>query len=109
MQNKPLPMKLSPDEDSFLRHWIRDEWHYRDGLGAAKQLQVQHNAIPADLALLIAAAYPDPGEQQTIAMAEAPVDSPVWPWSGESLAARVRIAREILEERNSARASVAGE
>ena len=49
MPNKHQPMKLSRDEEIFLRHWIYDEAHYRDGTGPAKRLQREHRAIPADL------------------------------------------------------------
>lgn len=56
---KTLPLvKLSRDEELFLRHWMYDEVHYQDGLGPAKQLQVRYRAVPADLAVLIAAAFP---------------------------------------------------
>jgi len=62
MLNKHPQMRLSRDEEVFLRHWMYDEVHYRDGQGPAKRLQVQHRAIPADLAILIAAAIPDPAD-----------------------------------------------
>ena len=38
--NRPL-MKLSRDEEVFLRHWMYDEVHYRDGQGPAKRLQLE--------------------------------------------------------------------
>ena len=51
-------MRLSHDEERFLRHWMHDELHYREGQGLAKRLQLLHRVIPADLATLIAAAIP---------------------------------------------------
>jgi len=48
----------------LLRHWMYDEVHYQDGTGPAKRLQLQHRAIPADLAVLIAAAIPEPSDQE---------------------------------------------
>jgi len=32
-------MKLSPEEESFLRHWMYDEVHFQNGPGLAKQLR----------------------------------------------------------------------
>ena len=54
MPSKLLPMKLSGDEEHFLRRWIYDEVHYQEGMGPAKQLQLHHQVRPADLAILIA-------------------------------------------------------
>ena len=56
-------MKLSREEQLFLRHWMHDEVHYHDGTGPAKRLQLQYGAVPADLAVLIAAAISDISEQ----------------------------------------------
>src|SRR5438067_13392062 len=64
MPNKHPRMKLSPEEEAFLRHWMYDEVHYADGPGPAKQLQLHHGVAPADLALLIAAGIPDPADQE---------------------------------------------
>ena len=61
------PMKLSRDEELFLRHWIYDEAHFRDGVGPAKRLQIEHRIIPADLAAIIAAGIPDPQDQEIAA------------------------------------------
>ena len=63
MRNKHPLMKLSPEEMHFLRHWMYDEMHYQEGSGPAKQLQREHNAISANLAVIIAAALPDLAEQ----------------------------------------------
>src|SRR5262249_30826979 len=63
MPNKHLPMRLSPEEERFLCHWMSDEAHYQEGTGAAKRLQVEHQAVPAELAVIIAAAMPDLAEQ----------------------------------------------
>ncbi len=57
-------MKLSPEEETFLRHWMYDEVHYKDGVGPAKSLQVQHSVAPSDFATLIAATIPDPQVQR---------------------------------------------
>lgn len=58
-------MRLSRDEEVFLRHWMHDEVHYGEGTGPAKRLQLRHRAVPADLAVLIAAAIPDPSDQES--------------------------------------------
>jgi hypothetical protein len=64
MPNHSPLMKLSRDEELFLRHWMYDEVHYEEGPGPAKRLQLEHQAILGDLAMLIAAAIPDPIEQE---------------------------------------------
>src|SRR5947209_15822652 len=46
------PMKLSPEEETFLRRWMYDEVHYQEGPGPAKRLQVAHRVPPADLAAI---------------------------------------------------------
>src|SRR5262245_33658227 len=100
MPNKHLLMRLSREEEAFLRHWMYDETHYQDGPGPAKQLQVQHQAIPADLAILIAAAIPDLADQESAGLGPPPGEIPVWPWSEEDLRSRLALARAILAERN---------
>ena len=99
MRNKHPPMKLSPEEDVFLRHWMYDEVHYQEGPGAAKRLQVQHGAVPADLAVLIAAALPAPADQQAAGLGPPPAEAPTWPWSAEVFRARLTEARAWLAER----------
>jgi hypothetical protein len=89
-------MKLSRDEELFLRHWIYDEAHYQDGVGPAKRLQVQHHTTPADLATIIAAAMPDLEEQALAANGPPPSEPPVWPWSGETFRSRFLEARTVL-------------
>lgn len=96
MPNKHPLMKLSREEQLFLHHWMRDEVHYQDGQGPAKKLQLQHRAIPADLAMLIAAAIPDPDEQEALGIGPPPVESPRWPWSEESYRARLAEAQTVL-------------
>jgi hypothetical protein len=92
-------MKLSREEEQFLRHWMHDEVHYQDGQGFAKRLQLLHHAIPADLAILIAAAIPDPADQEAAGLTP-PADVPLtWPWSDEGFRARLAEARTILAER----------
>ncbi len=97
MPNTHLPMKLSHDEEVFLRHWMYDETHYRDGAGLAKQLQLQHRVPPADLALLIAAAIPDVTDQEAAGAGPPPVESPCWPWSVEAFSQRLAEARSTLQ------------
>jgi hypothetical protein len=89
-------MKLSRDEEAFLRHWIHDEARYEAGVGAAKRLQVQRGARPAELAIIIAAAIPDPSEQEAAALAPAPADPPKWPWAEESFQRRLAEAKALL-------------
>lgn len=89
-------MKLSLEEEVFLRRWMYDEVHYEEGQGPAKRLQVENQAVPADLATLIAAAMPDLAEQEAAGMAPPPAGSLIWPWSPHSLQARVAEARSIL-------------
>ena len=89
-------MKLSSDEESFLRHWMYDEVHYQDGPGPAKRLQLEHGAIPDDLSTLIAAAIPDPDDQETAGHGPPPGESPAWPWPGDLLRQRLVEARKAL-------------
>lgn len=92
-------MKLSPDEERFLRHWIFDEAHYEDGPGVAKHLQLANGAIASDIASLIAAGIPDVDIQKTAASTPPTVARPAWPWTEQSLQTRLSEAREILAER----------
>ena len=85
-------MRLSRDEESFLRHWMYDEVHYQDGPGPAKRLQLEHGAVPADLATLIAAAIPDAADQR---------NRPASASAGPS--ADVALARGLAGERGSRR------
>jgi hypothetical protein len=93
--SRPL-MKLSHDEELFLRHWMYDEVHYQDGAGPAKRLQLEHQAVPADLAIVIAAALPDPAVQEQAGIGPAPAERPKWPWTQETLRTRVSEARAAL-------------
>jgi hypothetical protein len=72
MPNKRPLMKLSRDEEVFLRHWLYDEFNYESGPGPAKQLQLQHRAIPADLSILIAATIPEPADQKAACLGLSP-------------------------------------
>jgi hypothetical protein len=99
MPNKHSLMKLCRDEELFLRHWMYDEVHYQDGRGPAKQLQLQRRAIPADLATLIAAAIPDPADQEAAGLGPPPAEPLSWPWSEEALCARLAEARAALDEK----------
>ena len=94
-------MRLSPDEEQFLRHWMYDEVHYSDGPGPAKRLQLEHQANSAEFAVLIAAAIPNPAEQEAAGFGPPPDEVPTWPWHGETLRARVAQARSHLAEQKS--------
>jgi hypothetical protein len=96
MPSKRPLMKLYPDEELFLRHWMYDEVHYQDGQGPAKRLQLQHRAISADLATLVAAAIPDPADQEAAGLGPPPVEAPTWPWSEYALRTRLSEARSAL-------------
>jgi hypothetical protein len=99
MPKMPPLMKLSREEERFLRHWMYDEVHYREGIGPAKQLQREHQAIPADLAKVIAAGFPDPLEQQAAGLGPPPTEPPSWPWaSAEVMYARISDARAALQK-----------
>jgi hypothetical protein len=89
-------MKLCHEEEIFLRHWIYDEWHFREGTGPAKRLQVAHKVPPFELALIIAAAMTEPGEQEAAAEGPPPAEPPVWPWTADNCARRVEEACELL-------------
>lgn len=91
-------MTLSRDEDLFLRRWMYDEVHYQERQGPAKRLQLQHEAIPADLAVIVAAGIPDLVEQERIAAGAPSTSSPSWPWSDEGYRVRLTEARKILAE-----------
>jgi hypothetical protein len=99
MPNKHPPMKLSPDEERFLRHWMYDEVHFREGTGQAKRLQVEHRVPPADLATIIAVAIPDPREQEAAGLGPPPPGPPAWPWTEERLKLRLAEAWAIIEAR----------
>jgi hypothetical protein len=88
-------MKLSREEDVFLRHWMYDEVHYQEGVGPAKRLQREHQIAPADLATLISAAIPDLAEQEASGRTPPP-EPPVWPWTEQSLPQRLAEARAAL-------------
>src|SRR5438045_1337075 len=99
MPNKHPRMRLSREEETFLRHWMYDETHYQEGLGLAKRLQVQHRVAPADLATLVAAAFPDPLDQESIGLGPPPAEPPAWPWSAETFLRRLDDARATLAPR----------
>ena len=88
-------MRLCPEEEIFLRHWMYDEWNYERGQGPAKRLQLEHEVVPADLALVIAAAMPDATDQEAAAQRR-PAEPPVWPWSEDSFRSRLTEARSAL-------------
>lgn len=92
-------MTVSLEEQVFLRHWMHDEVHYKDGAGPAKRLQLKHGAVPADLAVLIAAAIPDISEQDAAGKGPPPKEPVIWPWSMDGFRARVVEARAALAAR----------
>jgi hypothetical protein len=96
MPSKHPRMRLSRDEEIFLRHWMYDEVHYGEGQGPAKRLQVQHQSVPADLAVLIAATMPDPTDQEAAGLGPPPTEPPIWPWPGDALRLRLADARAAL-------------
>jgi hypothetical protein len=106
MRNKHPRMRLSPEEESFLRQWIYDEAHYQEGTGPAKQLQLLKRATPAELSLLIAAAIPDPADQEAASLVTRPAESLTWPWSDEAFRSRVAEARAFLARRQGGQAGV---
>ncbi len=83
-----------------------DEVRYQEGHGPAKRLQIQHGAIAADLGILIAAAIPDVREQEVAGIGPPLGEPPKWPWSQETLRARLREARTTLAGIASANMSV---
>jgi len=93
-------MRLSREEEVFLRHWMYEEVRYQAGPGPAKRLQRDHHVPPADVAALIAAAIPEPAEQAAAGDGPPPTEPPVWPWSEEEWHARLTEARQILRERD---------
>jgi hypothetical protein len=108
MPNMLPLMKLHRDEEKFLRRWMYDEVHYQDGRGPAKQLQLEHRALPADLATLIAAAIPDPFEQETAGMGPPASEPVIWPWSEAGWHNRVAEARAALARRDTSPGQASG-
>src|SRR5437763_16248694 len=98
MPNKHQPLKLSRDEELFLCHWMYDEMHYGAGAGPAKRLQIEQKVTPAEIAVLIAAAFPDPATQESAGLGPAPAQPPRWPWSPQSFQLRMAEARGGLAE-----------
>jgi hypothetical protein len=96
-------MKLSREEETYLRHWIYDEARYQEGVGAAKLLQVEHGVRPADIADLIAAALPDPSEQEAASLSPPTAGNVTWPWTADSFRARLAEARAVLAKRHALR------
>lgn len=92
-------LKLSHNEEHFLRRWVYDEVHYEQGPGPAKRLQLEHRVTPADLAIVVAAAIPDASDQAALGSGPPPAERPAWPWSDESLRARLAEARSLLSAR----------
>ncbi len=89
-------MKLSHEEE-VLRHWMHDEWHFREGTGPAKRLQVSHQVRPFELALIISVSMTEPEQQLSAAEGPPPPEPPVWPWTVDSFQRRLAEARALLE------------
>jgi hypothetical protein len=100
MPTKHPPIKLSPEEQRFLRHWMHDETHDQTGLGPAKRLQLQHGIVPADLALLVAAAFPNLADQEAASTGAPPAEPPSWPWSAQGFQFRLAEARATLVQQH---------
>jgi hypothetical protein len=77
-----------------------DEVHFREGTGPAKRFQVARSIPPADLVTIIAAAIPDPREQEAASLAPLPEEPPAWPWTDESFRSRLAEAWGIIEARS---------
>jgi hypothetical protein len=99
MRNKHPRMRLHPEEETFLRHWMYEETHYSEGPGPAKHLQLHHKLKPADLATLIAAAFPELDEQESAGIGPPPSEPPEWPWSAREFPARLEEAQTTLTRR----------
>jgi hypothetical protein len=99
MPNTHPPMKLSRDEELYLRHWMYEEMRYREGPGPAKRLQFDRGVPSADLAALIAAAISVPADQEAAGRGPPPEQAPAWPWTAESFQDRLREAHRQLADR----------
>lgn len=113
MPSKLRQLNLSPDEETFLRQWMRDEANYLAGQGVAKRLQLAHRVPPADLAMLVAAAFPELQEQAAVVMDQPHAGEVSWPWTEATLRSRLQEAREylglpLLPSPNAARQSAPG-
>src|SRR5260370_694079 len=106
MPQKHARMRLSREEETFLRHWIYDEAHYQEGTSPAKRLQLQHRATPADVAILIAAGFPDAADQEAASLIAPSDQSLTWPWLEETFRSRVAEARSFLAERQGSQADL---
>jgi len=96
MPNKSPPMKLSREEEGFLRHWMYDKTHYQDGPGPAKQFCIEQPLLtwPPSLPL------PSPTWTTRKLPASGPrlMIPPMWPWIGDTLRTRIFEAQAALPE-----------
>jgi hypothetical protein len=76
-----------------------DEVNYRSGSGPAKRLQVQHGVVPADLAVIVAAPFPDLARQHAVGEGPPPSEPPSWPWTEDSLRMRLEEAHAVVAAR----------
>ena len=96
MRNKHRQMKLSHEEDNFLRHWIHDEAHYEEEVGCGQAPSGPALYRPGGPRNYYPAAIPDLNEQEAAAFGPPPVEPPVWPWSDESFRSRLDEAKGTL-------------
>ena len=88
-----------------------EEAHFREGPGPAKDLQLHHKLKPADLATLIAAAFPELGEQESAGIGPPPSEPATWSWSARTFQARLREALTTVasrQQRNGADPAASG-
>ena len=87
---------LSDSEVHFLTRWAYDEWHFTEGRGPAKTLQVRSGVIPAAMGEVLAAAMPSSVVTEIMGGSLPPAGPVEWPWSDpEDFRLRLVQAREI--------------
>ena len=84
MSEATLPMKLSPREEAYVRHWMYEEFHCNDPSQPrpAVELLEEHSGTELDLLRLIIAAI-CPIEGYDLAATPRPEGTPEWPWSSK--------------------------
>ena len=78
---------------------MHDEVHYQEGQGPAKRFAASASGNPAELATLIAAAFPIRRINEAAGFATPSAEPLVWPWSEERFRARLAEAQAVLAER----------
>lgn len=100
MSEATLPMKLSPREEAYVRHWMYEEFHCNDPSQPrpAAELLEEHSGTELDLLRLIIAAI-CPIEGYDLAATPRPEGTPAWPWSSkEEFEARVLEATNLTRK-----------